>query len=225
MDFTPELTRELVDLAEKYQFLLFEDRKFADIGKHVHDALFFSFLFHFLVLILILLLLLLLLLCLGNTVVHQYRDGMYHISSWAHIINCHPIPGPGIVQGLAKVGTELGRGLLLISDMSSKGWLGDMDYRKACLDMATAFPDFVVGWISGSRWHDALPGVVMTPGISLESAGDALGQQYKSPAKAIGELGSDIIIVGRSIIEAADPAHAAQTYQKVGWDAYLGTLD
>lgn len=191
-DFTPDLPLRLQELAEKHQFLIFEDRKFADIG---------------------------------STVVHQYRDGIYHISEWSDITNAHIVPGPGIIEGLKQVGLPLGRGLLLLAEMSAKGTLAKGHYTKQAIEWAKEHAEFVIGFISLRKLCEDPSFIYMTPGVKLEEGGDTLGQQYLTPQRVIGEHHSDVIIVGRGILEAADPLSEAQKYRQAGWKAYQTRLN
>ena len=183
-DYTPKLTQRLSELAEKHKFLLFEDRKFADIG---------------------------------NTVRQQYQGGVYHIADWADIVNAHLVPGPGIVDGLKAVGRERGRGLILLAEMSSQG---SMSYPQEAVAWAKANLDFIIGFICQRKLTDDPALIHLTPGVQLAEGKDALGQQYNTPAKIIGENRSDIQIVGRGITESADPLESARRYREAGWEAY-----
>ncbi|KAH0587687.1 Orotidine 5'-phosphate decarboxylase [Termitomyces sp. J132] len=202
-DFEHGLIQQLQDLSTKHDFVIFEDRKFADIG---------------------------------NTVSLQYSGGVHKIASWSHITNAHPVPGPSIITGLASVGLPLGRGLLLLAEMSTKGALTAGVYTEEAVRMARARRDFVIGFIAqrrmegvgieGENVDEAEDFLILAPGVGLHAKGDAMGQQYRTPKEVILDSGCDVIIVGRGIY-GTDPslteaiATRAQEYRTAGWEAYL----
>lgn len=185
-DFDQDLVTQLQQLAEQHDFVIFEDRKFADIG---------------------------------NTVKHQYQDGVYHIADWASLVNGHTLPGAGLVEGLKAVGSAKGNAMLLIAELSCKGNLINQDYTAQTLSLAEQHDDFVIGFICQQRISDDPKFIHMTPGIKMVEGGDNLGQQYNTPQTAI-ERGTDVIIVGRDIYQADDPAQVAKAYRKAGWEAF-----
>lgn len=190
-DFTAELTAQLQALAKKHRFLIFEDRKFADIG---------------------------------HTVKLQYEGGLYHIADWADIINAHCLPGPAMIESLAEVGLKKKNGLLLLAQMSSASNLLTPDYTEKTLAFAKQFPEFVMGFITQQKISSDPHWIYMTPGVHLSTEGDRLGQQYRTPHQAILEQGSDVIIVGRGILQADDPLAAAKRYRDAGWKAYEASI-
>jgi len=193
-DFTPEFAQELQQIAKKHNFLIFEDRKFSDIG---------------------------------NTVQLQYTSGVFKMKNWADIVNVHVISGKGVLEAFKIIeGGE--RGVLVVAEMSSEGnFLGE-DYSKKALELSRQYGNVVCGLIAQKCLDAEDPTLLtMTPGVSLEinMNKDNLGQRYRDVETVLGsENLSDVIIVGRAILNAKDPSIAAKDAQTRGWDAYLKRL-
>nr|ASV62981.1 orotidine 5'-phosphate decarboxylase [Flammulina velutipes] len=170
---------------------------------------------------------------IGNTVALQYSSGVHKIASWSHITNAHPVPGPSIISGLKSVGLPLGRGLLLLAEMSTAGSLARGTYTEDAVRMARAHRDFVIGFIAqrrmegvGSDKAEDEDFLVLSPGVGLDVKGDGMGQQYRTPREVVLESGCDVIIVGRGVYGTdysltEKIAEQAKRYRDEGWKAYL----
>ena len=203
-DWTPEVGVKLRELANRFNFLLFEDRKFADIG---------------------------------TTVSHQFHGGPFRISSWADLVTVHALPGPGVLQGLEnRVDVDSSycdnrpKGALILAQMSSSDNLLSEDYGKKCVEMykqcrAKNMDVPPVGFIGQTKMVSDDPNFIqMTPGVSLVSKGDNLGQNYVSIDNAIQERGADVIIVGRGITSCSDANIMIETtkkYKNLAWKSFL----
>lgn len=204
-DFSPETITGLKALAEKHNFLIFEDRKFIDIGNTVQKQ------YH------------------GGTLrISEWAHiincsvlpGEGIVEALAQTAQANDFP----------YGSD--RGLLILAEMTSKGSLATREYTSASVDYARKYQGFVLGFVS-TRSLTEVPSrvspaqdedfVVFTTGVNLSSKGDKLGQQYQTPQSAI-RRGADFIIAGRGIYAAPDPVEAAKQYQRQGWEAYLARV-
>lgn len=186
-DYDQDLPQQLRALADKHNFLIWEDRKFADIG---------------------------------SVAGMQYAGGIFKIADWADIVTVHAIAGDGTLEALKSKSTTKNSAFLLIAQMSSAHTLAQDSYTSATVQLALQYPDDVIGVICRQKLSDNPALLHLTPGVQLSEGTDLFGQQYLTPEKVINELHSDIIIVGRGILQAHDPLAQAQLYKKAGWDAY-----
>ena len=197
-DFGPATVEGLIALSTKHDFLLFEDRKFIDIGNTVQKQY-----------------------RGGALRIHEWA----HIVNASVLAGEGIIQA--LDQTISQAAVP-DRGILILAEMTSKGSLATGEYTKASVAIAQKYPDSVIGFVatrelssySTATTNDQEDLVVFTTGVNISSKGDALGQQYQTPNSAMAG-GSDFLIAGRGIYASQDPVASAKEYQKAGWDAYL----
>ncbi len=196
-----QFAQKLTELAEKHNFLIFEDRKFADIGSVTKEQY-----------------------RSGPFEIAKWA----HITN-CHLVSGTSSVVQGIQEGAQETGLK--RGLLLIAKMSTSDTLTNEDTERVAVDIALKHKDFVSGFICQGRLslpqgneQDWYRYVYATPGVQINSSGDHLGQQYNTPEYIIGTKKSDLVIVGRGIYKQDDRVRAARLYRERAWQAYESRL-
>ncbi|ETN37384.1 orotidine 5'-phosphate decarboxylase [Cyphellophora europaea CBS 101466] len=199
-DFSSKTTEGLSRIAQKHDFLIFEDRKFIDIGNTVQKQ--YSG---------------------GALRIHEWA----HIVNASVLPGPGVIQALDETILKEKV-TD--RAILILAEMTSKGSLAVGDYTRASVDIARQYAGSVVGFVCTKSLADIAPAtaadedfIIFTTGVNMANKGDALGQQYQTPITAMAG-GSDFLIAGRGIYANRDPIAAAQEYRQAGWDAYISRI-
>lgn len=199
-DFSPDIIKQIQELSKKHNFMIFEDRKFADIGNTVQMQY-----------------------AKGIYKIADWADFVnLHIVPGPGIIK-------GLKEIMQQKNDGRARGLLILAQMSTEGTLCRGDYTKKAVEMANENKDAVAGFIGAGSNAEMLRElssisdngqIIFTPGVKLAVGSDALGQKYATPESAV-LAGADIIGSGRGIYGAENPAEEAKKFREAGWNAYL----
>jgi len=195
-DWTPEGWSEFCKKAHDADLLIFEDRKFADIGKISRDQM------------------------AGVYDIRSWSDLVT-----AHLISGPDIVD-GLQAGWSDVGRSGGvlllaqmssRGNLLNPDYTDEvvskgrnhpgvfGFIGNGSRPDELAELRSKVGNEKMIW---------------TPGVNLAVGDGEMGQRYGDPREAV-LAGSDCIIVGSGIHRSENPEDSAKAYAAASWNALL----
>jgi orotidine 5'-phosphate decarboxylase subfamily 1 len=195
-DFNKEDWRELTDLADSLDLLLFEDRKFADIGKisqnqmaGIYDIRSWADIVtaHRIS---------------GPDIVDGIAAGWAEVERIGGILLLAQMSSQGNLLNLnyTKETIETGKGSPHVI-----GYIGNGSSTEEIKQLRSLVGDRQMIW---------------TPGINLDSGAGKMGQRYGNPRDSIAS-GADIIIVGSGIHGQNDRVSAAKAYANASWNALV----
>ncbi|KAK9469942.1 Orotidine 5'-phosphate decarboxylase domain-containing protein [Lipomyces arxii] len=194
-DFTYESVVEpLVALSQKFNFLIFEDRKFADIGSTVKSQY--------------------------TSGIYQIVKWA-HITN-AHALPGPGIID-GLYAGTKDIADERGLLLLAEMSSEGSLATGDYTVQTVELarrNKEFTF-GFIAQNRLGNDDEDF---IIMTPGVGLDDKGDGLGQQYRTVDDAVSGGSDIIIVGRGIFGKGRDPITEAKRYRDAGWNAYLSRV-
>ncbi|CAF0804929.1 unnamed protein product [Adineta steineri] len=189
-DFSMEKIQQLKNISRTFNFLLLEDRKFADIGNTVQLQY-----------------------TKGLFQIATWADLVtVHVLPGEGIVQA-------LEQSVQSIDEPRGC-LLIAQMSSKGALTNNEDYVKGVIKCAEKYSDYVIGFISQSRLTTDNKFLHCTPGIHLNNTGDQLGQQYVTPRQAIDGRGADILIVGRAITDSINRIKTCEEYQQEGYNVY-----
>ncbi|MBU1167343.1 orotidine-5'-phosphate decarboxylase [Patescibacteria group bacterium] len=192
-DYTPDFPSQIKELSRKHNFLIFEDRKFADIGNTVMLQ-YQKGIYH---------------IADWADIVNAHTvPGPGIIEGLREIAMNQSEP-----RGLILLAQMTPEGTLATGEYTRKS----VEMARKYPDFVTGF----IGSSKVSELEElrAIAGddfVIMTPGVKLAAGGDAMGQRYSTPQDVV-QAGSDVIIVGRGIYESDNPEKTAEEYRLAGY--------
>lgn len=197
-DFNAAFIKQLLALKEKYRFLIFEDRKFADIGNIVR-AQYTEGVFRIIE--------------WADLVTTHIFPGAGAIaalrSAWKET---------RYERGTVILPQMTSEGNLFSAEHRERA----LDFAKEYCDFVIGFIGAAVGdgslpLLRERAWPEFL---IFVPGVNIAKEKDAFQQTYTTPENAIAE-GGDIVIVGRGIYGDDDPERAAIEYKERAWSELM----
>ena len=188
-DFSWETVVQLKRLAKKHNFLIFEDRKFADIGKTVKHQ------------------------CANGI----YKISEWADLINAHVLPGEGIV-TGLQEACKNSDTkllliaEMSSSGNLFSPVYTEACI-DIAKKYSYFVVGFIAQKNLINFKNKNKnggecfWH-------FTPGVHLDISAGRLGQQYRTPEQALVRDACDVIIVGAGIYESKDPVAAAMEYQR-----------
>jgi orotidine 5'-phosphate decarboxylase subfamily 1 len=194
-DFTPDFITKLLRIAADYNILIFEDRKFADIGSTVRKQFqggiykisnWADFITVHMV--------------PGPGILNGLFDHTKTKTS-AFLLAAMSAEGNLITENYSRRVIEIAKKY----DKHISGFIGFGKTEHDLKKLKNKIPETML---------------LLTPGVNLEQTGDGMGQQYVGIEEAV-RGGSDAIIVGRGIYAADNPASKAKEYKEKAWKAFV----
>ncbi|OAV97751.1 orotidine 5'-phosphate decarboxylase [Puccinia triticina 1-1 BBBD Race 1] len=209
-DFDQDLIHKLVEISNRKQFMIFEDRKFADIGntvKYQYSS--------------------------GIYKIAEWSDiTNAHTVPGEGVISGLAQVGIPKGRGLLLLAEMSSQGTLAKDSYTVETVQMARKHRDFVIGFISqrrlegVGADTHTNEAQSASQEDFL---VLSPGVGLDVTGDQLGQNYRSPHQVIYESGADVIIVGRGIYGQQDKSgdsdqaiiSQAIRYKQAGWEAYI----